>query len=93
MKDNSRALTINFMDGTKVSYGFPEQGINAAAKQLKIEEFMKNPFLMVLADGVLTMFPVANIKSIQLPIDPADAEQVRLPSHTIRNATLTRGDV
>lgn len=54
---------------------------------------MKNPFLMVLADGVLTLFPVTNIKSIQLPIDPADAEQIRLPAHTIRNATLTRGDV
>ena len=55
MKENSRALTINFMDGTKVSYGFPEQGMNSAAKQLKIEEFMKNPFLMVLAWIVIVM--------------------------------------
>jgi hypothetical protein len=31
MKDNGRALTINFMDGTKVSYGFPERGMNSAA--------------------------------------------------------------
>jgi len=92
MKD-SRALTINFVDGTKVSFGFPEQGLNAAAKQLKIEEFLKNPFLMVLADNVLTMFPVANIKSIQLPIDPAEIDKIRLPAHVIRNATLTRGDV
>ena len=89
----SRGLTINFMDGSKVSFGFPEQGLNSAAKQLKIEEFLKNPFLMVLAEGVLNMFPVANIKSIQLPLDPAEIEQIRLPAHVIKNATLTRGDV
>jgi len=92
MKDE-RGMIINFMDGTKVSYRFPQQGMNAAAKQLKIEEFLKNPFLMVLADGMLTMFPVTNIKSIQLPIDAEESEQIRLPAHVIRNATLARGDV
>ncbi|HVJ12498.1 MAG TPA: hypothetical protein VNC62_13080 [Burkholderiales bacterium] len=93
MKDNSRALTINFMDGTKVSYGFLQQGMNSAAKQLKIDELLKNPFVMVLAENVLTMFPVANIKSIQLSVDPAEVDKIRLPAHTIRDATLTRGDV
>jgi hypothetical protein len=92
MKDD-RGLTINFMDGTKLSFGFPEQGANAAAKQIKIEEFMKNPYLMVLADGVLTMFPVVNIKSIQLPVNAAEVEKIRLPAHVIRNATLKRGEV
>jgi hypothetical protein len=48
---------------------------------------------MVLADGTLTMFPVANIKSIRLPLSERDAEQVRLPGHVIRNAKLTRGDL
>ena len=90
---NERGLTINFMDGSKLSYGFPEQGANAAAKQLKLEELMKNPFVIVLADGVLTLFPMVNIKSIQLPVDDADADKVRLPAHTIRNATLKRGDL
>jgi len=65
--DDSRGLTITFMDGTKVSFGFPQQGMNAAAKQLKIEEFMKNPFLMVIADGTLMMFPVVNNKAIYTP--------------------------
>ena len=93
MSEEHRGLTISFMDGSKVSFGFPQQGANAAAKQLKIEEFMKSPYLMVIAEGTLTLFPVTNIKSIQLPISPADAEQIRLPAHTIKNATLTRGDV
>jgi hypothetical protein len=90
-KGESRGLTITFMDGSKMSFGFPQQGMNAAAKQLKLEEFLKSPYLVVIADGTLTMFPVVNIKSIQMPIGE-DAEQVRLPGHVIRNATLTRGD-
>lgn len=93
MSKEQRGLTISFMDGSKVSFGFPQQGANAAAKQLKLEEFMKSPYLMVIADGALTLFPVANIKSIQLPLTDQDAEQVRLPTHVIRNATLTRGDL
>ena len=90
--EDSRGLTITFMDGTKMSFGFPQQGMNAAAKQLKIEEFLKNPFLMVVADGALMMFPVVNIKSIQMPVGKEELEQIRLPSHVIRNATLTRGE-
>ena len=93
MSDEDRGLTITFMDGSKLSFGFPQQGANAAAKQLKLEEFLKSPYLMVLADGALTMFPVTNIKSIQLPLGGKDTEQVRLPGHVIRNAKLTRGDL
>jgi hypothetical protein len=88
--DDSRGLTITFMDGSKISFGFPQQGLNAAAKQLKIEEFMK--FLMIVADGTLMMFPVVNIKSIQIPVSKEEAEQVRLPAHAIRDATLKRGE-
>ena len=93
MSEENRGLTISFMDGSKMSFGFPQQGANAAAKQLKLEEFMKSNYLMVIADGSLTMFPVANIKSIQMPLGGQDAEQVRLPAHVIRNATLKRGDL
>ena len=91
--DSSRGLTINFMDGTKVSFSFPEQGTNAAAKQLRLEEFFKHPFLIVIADGVLTLFPVSNIKSVQMPVTEREGEEIRLPAHVIRNATLTRGSV
>lgn len=92
MSKEARGLTITFMDGSKVSYSFPEQGANAAAKQLRIEELLKNPFLIVLGDGMLTMYPVVNIRSIQIPVDAQESEQVRLPAHTIRHARMTRGD-
>jgi hypothetical protein len=91
MPKPTRDLTINFMDGTKISYSFPEQGANAAAKQLKLEELLKNPFLIVLGEGQLTLYPVRNIKSIQMPVAEGESEQIRLPAHVIRNAKLTRG--
>jgi hypothetical protein len=53
---------------------------------------MKSPFLMVVTDGTLMMFPVVNIKSIQIPVSKEEAEQVRLPAHAIRDATLKRGE-
>lgn len=78
------------MDGSKTSFVFSLEGRNAAAKQLRLEEFLKSPFLMVLSDGVLTMYPVANIKSIQLTVDGKELETMRLPGHVIRNATQGR---
>jgi hypothetical protein len=88
----TRGLTVHFTDGTKMSYGFPEQGKNAAAKQMILESFMKSPYLLVIADGVLTMLPVANIKALQMPWDES-MQGMNLPQHVIRGATVTRGDL
>jgi hypothetical protein len=89
----TRGLTIHFNDGSKMSYGFPEQAANAAARQIRLEEFLKSPYVMVIADGVLTAFPVANIKAIQLPVEEKMVDETRLPAHVIRGATVTRGDL
>jgi hypothetical protein len=89
----TRALTVHFMDGSKVSYGFPDQASNAAARQIRLEEFLKSPHFLVLAEGVLTVVPVANIKAIQLPVDDAMMKDVRLPGHIIRDAIITRGEL
>jgi len=86
-----RGLTVHFVDGSKVSYAFADEDANEAARQLRLEEFLKSPYLMVLADGVLTMLPVANIKAIQLPVTEG-MKKVTLPKHVIRGATLARGD-
>jgi len=89
----TQGLTVTFMDGTKLSFGFPNQAANAAARQLRFEDFLKGNFLLVIADGVLTMLPVANIKAIQMPVDENAIKDVQLPAHIIRGATLTRGDL
>jgi hypothetical protein len=91
--ESVNGLTVQFMDGTKVSYTFPNQAANAAARQMRLEEFLKSPYLLVIADGVLTAIPVVNIKAIQMPIDEATERDVRLPGHVIRGATLARGDL
>ncbi|OAI52958.1 hypothetical protein AYO46_03960 [Betaproteobacteria bacterium SCGC AG-212-J23] len=89
--DAEQGLTIHFVDGTKVSYAFPDQASNEAARQLRLEDFLKSPYVMVVADGVLTMLPVANIKAIQMPISEK-MKKVTLPKHAIKGATLARGD-
>jgi hypothetical protein len=61
-----RVMTIYFTDGTHVSFDFPAQKANDAARSILLEEVLKNPFILVEAEGALLMYPVANIKSIQL---------------------------
>ncbi|HET9699477.1 MAG TPA: hypothetical protein VFP70_01010 [Burkholderiales bacterium] len=68
---NDRALTIHFMDGTRVSFDFPEQKTNEAARAIMFEEILKSPYVMVEAEGAFLMYPVANIKSIQIMVPTA----------------------
>jgi len=89
----THALTVHFMDGSKVSFGFPNQAANAAARQIRLEEFLKSPYLLVVAEGVLTAIPVANIKAIQIPVNDAIMKDVRLPGHIIHDAVVTRGEL
>jgi hypothetical protein len=90
--DQNRGLTVHFNDGSKISYGFPKQEANAAGQQLRLEEFLKSNYLMLVNEGVLTMFPIANIKAIQVAVGEG-ADEVKVPKHVIRGATLTRGDL
>jgi hypothetical protein len=90
--DQNRGLTVHFNDGSKISYGFPKQEANAAGQQLRLEEFLKSNYLMLVTEGVLTMFPIANIKAIQVAVGEG-ADEVKVPKHVIRGATLTRGDL
>jgi hypothetical protein len=89
----TQGLTVHFMDGSKLSFGFPNQAANAAARTIRLEEFLKSNYLLVIADGVLTALPVANIKAIQLPVDEEAMQEVRMPAHVFRGATITRGEL
>lgn len=61
-----RILTLHFTDGTSMSFDFPEQTTHAVAKRLKIEDFLNSSNVIVEADGSVMIFPVANIKYIQI---------------------------
>jgi hypothetical protein len=91
--DATHGLTVVFMDGSKVSYNFPDQARNSAARQIRLEEFLKSPYLLVIADGILHALPVANIKAIQMPVDESALEEMRLPAHVFRGAKIARGDL
>jgi hypothetical protein len=92
MDDPKRGLTIHFTDGSKVSYTFTKATDDPAAMKARLTEILKGAYLMIAGDGVLTTFPIANIKAIQLPIDENE-EAAALPGTVIRGATLTRGDL
>ena len=92
MDDPKRGLTIHFIDGSKVSYTFTKATDDPSAMKARLAETLKSPFLMIAADGILTTFPIVNIKAIQLPIDE-NAEAAALPATVIRGATLTRGEL
>lgn len=87
--EKERMLTLHFIDGTRLSFDFPEQTKIAAGKQLRFEEFLKGNHVLLESDGSLLIFPMANIKYIQIssglaPVDPG----VKLPNTMIRGATL-----
>jgi len=84
-----RFITIEFMDGSTRKYSFPEQAKETAAKQIKLEDFFKSRSLVIAAEGRLNIFPVDNIKSIELSTPGGgDLKGFRLPVHTIHGAAL-----
>ncbi len=83
-----RSLTLHFMDGTNISFEFPEQAKNEAARQIMLEEILKNQYVMVEADGILMLFPVVNIKSIQVMVPPAAARTPISIKGVIRGAMV-----
>ncbi len=86
-----RTLTLHFNDGSKISFDFPKQVDNEAARQMKLAEFMTSKHLVVEADGSVLIFPIANIKYIALT-GPGPAgkrnQPTGLPRHTIVGARI-----
>ena len=83
-----RFIQIEFIDGSSARYSFPVQAANVAAKQVKLESLFKDRFLILQGEGKLTVFPIENIKSVQLSGEDNELEEIRLPAHTIRGAQL-----
>ena len=80
-------MTIHFIDGTNVSFDFPAQEANAYGSALLIEELLKSPYLLVEAEGGMLIYPVANIKSVQLTNLSGTGEAV-VPKGLIRGARV-----
>ena len=85
-----RILTLHFVDGSKLSFDFPEQGANEAARQMKLADFLTSKHLVIEAEGTVMMFPVANIKYIafSMPMLRTKASSPSLPRHAITGARI-----
>lgn len=84
-----RTLTLHFNDGSKLTFEFPEQAPNAAAKQIKLTDFMTSKHVVVEAEGNLLIFPIANIKYIALSgAGAGPAKSPGLPKHAILGARI-----
>lgn len=81
-------IAIEFSDGSKVRYSFPVQVPNSAARQMKLEDFLKGRHLVIQTESRLVMYPMENIKAIEMSTGGASLEGVKLPLHTIRDAKL-----
>jgi hypothetical protein len=84
-----RSMTLHFNDGSKLSFDFAEQAANAAAKQIKLAEFMTSKHVVVEAEGSILIFPIANIKYIALHgAATGTGRNAALPKHTITGARI-----
>jgi hypothetical protein len=79
-----RGVTIRFIDDSTVSFDFPQQVADPQAVVRRMEKLLDSPYVLVEAEGALLMYPVTNIKSIQ--VFPAPE---KLPDTVIRGASLT----
>lgn len=79
-----RGLNIFFIDGSKVFIEFPQQVSNSNFVAKRLDEMLKREHLLVEADGVLNLFPFANIKYIQVHPAPEN-----LPDTVIKGATFS----
>ncbi len=62
--ERDRELTIFFIDGSKLSFAFPQQADRHQVVR-RMEELLKNETLKIEADGVLFLFPLSSIKYVQ----------------------------
>ena len=82
---DQRGLTIHFTDGTRMSLDFPQQTQNEAASVLKLEDVLKNRYMLFEAESTLLLVPFENVKYLQFYPAPQN-----VPGHTyIKGATIS----
>jgi len=89
-KPLERTVTLHFIDGTKLSLEFPQQGGDAAVRKLKVSDFLSGQHLIIEADGSVLVCPFANIKYMSFNSQLLDAGDITdlLPAHAIVGASV-----
>jgi hypothetical protein len=76
-----RNMVIHFMDGTNIAYDFPKQVQDGHSITSRIGKLLEMQYLVIESDGVIQLYPVNNIKSVQVYPIPD-----KLPDFVIRGA-------
>lgn len=84
MNEARKGLSLHFNDGSTVKFEFPAQLSDFANITKRVEELFKQQYLMVEAEGALLLYPLYNVRSMQ--VYPAPAV---LPDNCIKGARLT----
>jgi len=84
-----RIATLHFLDGSKLSFDFPEQAANVAGKQLRLADFMASNHVVIEAEQQVFVFPTTGIKYITFSVPMVSEEALgALPRHAITGARL-----
>lgn len=83
MSEQKRLLTIHFMDGTRQQFMVPRQVADAWGQVRKLQMVLDRPQLCVETSTGLVVYPMVNIKSLELSGPAAEA----LPEFVVRGAT------
>ena len=63
---DKRGITIFFNDGSKLSMDFPKQAPNETAAALKLDDVLKNRYMLFEAESTFLMIPFENVRYVQV---------------------------
>lgn len=79
-----RGITIFFNDGSKLSMDFPKQAPNEVAAAMKLDDVLKNRYMLFEAESTFLMIPFENVRYVQVYPAPQN-----VPGHTyIKGASV-----
>ena len=82
---DKRGVTIFFNDGSKLALDFPKQSPNETAAAIKLDDVLKNRYMLFEADSTFLMIPFENVRYVQLYPAPE-----KVQGHTyIKGASIT----
>ena len=64
--EKRKNMVIHFIDGSKVSFDFPEQVNDSMMLIRHMEKTLNQPYVVIESEGGVMLYPRENIKSIQI---------------------------
>jgi hypothetical protein len=81
--ENSRGMTVHFMDGSRMRFVGPKQAKDAWDAIRKMQLILDRPYLCLETETSAMVIPLANVKYIETSPKPPS-----LPEFFLKNTTL-----